>query len=190
MSLITAYGHIKEVGQQLLQANINPPFSGNISIREKNNLYITTHGSNLGALKESEVIKVSLDGSHDEHPNASVELGVHQKIYQNLPDAGAIIHAHPASAVALSFQLEEIVPIDLEGRYYLPEIPVVFIPYDEYLELAPAKIPPYLNENKVVIVRGHGSFVRGKDITEAFHLTVVTEQVCRLIINDTLLDRA
>ena len=42
MDLKKAYQQIKEVGEQLLIANINPPFSGNISLKEGKNLYVTT----------------------------------------------------------------------------------------------------------------------------------------------------
>jgi L-fuculose-phosphate aldolase len=60
------------------------------------------------------------------HPpkGASVESVIHREVYRKTP-ARAIVHAHPRVAVALSLHLKSLVPLDLEGQFYLKEVPVL-----------------------------------------------------------------
>ena len=68
-------------------------------------------------------------------PTASSECNVHRAIYDNAPTF-AIIHAHCHFAVVMSLLSGAgdvnnaggsayIIPVDIEGQYFLPEIPIV-----------------------------------------------------------------
>ncbi len=134
----------------------------------------------LGRLEESDLIETGISKNDRATPLASTELAVHRAIYQNTP-ASAIIHAHPAHAVALSFVEREIIPCDLEGGSILPKIPVLgwdtAVDHGEFA----TEIAEALQEYKIVLVRSHGSFATGQLLEEAYHYTTTLEQSCRLL---------
>jgi len=111
---------------------------------------------------------------------ASVEVAVHRAIYQATP-AEAIVHAHPPLAIALSIDCDQLRPLDAEGKYYLPVIPVLTVQDTIGTEGSIRLLPPVLKENRVVVIKGHGSFSVGQSIEEACQWTAVLESVCRII---------
>jgi len=134
----------------------------------------------LGCLAEQDLVETGVNKNDRSTPLASTELAVHRSIYQHTC-ASAIVHAHPAYAVTLSFSEREIVPCDVEGNLLLPKVPVLgwgmtVKPGELAVEIADA-----LNEYKAVLVRGHGSFAAGQLLEEAYHYTTTLEESCRLL---------
>ena len=75
----------------------------------------------------------------------------------------------------------QIIPCDIEGRFLLAKIPVL----GWGREIKPGELAEEIAEalkyNKVVIVRGHGSFAAGQLLEEAYHYTTVLEESCHLL---------
>ncbi|MCJ7769487.1 MAG: class II aldolase/adducin family protein, partial [Dehalococcoidales bacterium] len=95
--------------------------------------------------------------------------------------ASAIVHAHPAYAVALSFTGQEIIPCDVEGSLLLSKVPVLgwgktVKPGEPAKEIAEA-----LTRHKIVLVYGHGSFAAAQLLEEAYQYTTALEESCRLL---------
>jgi ribulose-5-phosphate 4-epimerase/fuculose-1-phosphate aldolase len=74
----------------------------------------------------------------------------------------------------LSLNRDAIIPIDSEGLYYLPAIPVLSAADTISSDEVTAKLPELLKTNKSVMVRGHGVFSAGKTIEEAAMYASVT----------------
>jgi L-fuculose-phosphate aldolase len=134
----------------------------------------------LGCLKEQDLIETGINKNDRSTPLASTELAVHRAVYKLTP-ASAIVHAHPAYAVALSFSEREIIPCDVEGSLLVPKVPVLgwgmrVKPGELAEEIAKA-----LTVHKVVLVCGHGSFAAGQLLEEAYHYTTTLEESCRLL---------
>ena len=168
------------VGRDLCARELVSSHSGNLSVKIGDNLLITHRGSMLGCLEESDLVETGISKNDRATPLASTELPVHRAIYQNTA-ASAIVHAHPAHAVALSFSEREIIPCDPEGISILTKIPVLgwditVKPGEFATEIADA-----LKEYKIVLVRSHGSFAIGQLLEEAYHYTTALEQSCRLL---------
>jgi L-fuculose-phosphate aldolase len=158
------------IGEQLLTLQMNSSHSGNISVRMDEKVLITRHGAMLGALREVDLIEVNLwDEAFDRE--ASMEVTTHRAIYRST-DARSIIHSHPPYTISLSILHEKILPLDVEGKYYFEEIPIV----DEV-----QKISSFLGENKVVVVRGHGIFATGHSLKEALQHSTALECSCKII---------
>lgn len=173
-----------EFGRELFLQGLNNSHSGNISLRHKNYIYITRHGARLGSLKLKDIISVNL-ADNKKDAGASLETKVHRAIYLANPDIKAVVHAHPPHAIALSINLDKIVPVDMEGRFYMPEIPV-FAECEDTIgsDCVAAKLPPMFEKYKVVMVSGHGSFAAGKNLEEAYLYTSVCESVSKIIVLD------
>src|SRR4030042_5901693 len=112
------------VGRDLCARGLVSSHSGNLSIRLGVRLCITHRGSMLGCLEEHDLVETGINKNDRCTPLASTELAVHRAIYKRTP-ASAIVHAHPAHAVALSFPEQEIIPCDVEGSHLLSKVPVL-----------------------------------------------------------------
>jgi L-fuculose-phosphate aldolase len=134
----------------------------------------------LGCLEEHDLVETRINKNDRFTPLASTELAAHRAVYKRTP-ASAIVHAHPAHAVALSFSEQEIIPYDVEGSLILSRVPVLgwgtTVKPGEFAE----EIAEALTTHKIVLVRGHGSFAAGQLLEEAYHYTTTLEESCRLL---------
>lgn len=168
------YDEFKRVGEDLIQLRLTTSHGGNMSVRHQGKLVITTHFAMLGRLAPDDLAEMPLREAPDSFVSeVSKDLALHQLIYRFTP-AGAIIHAHPAHAVALSLGTGLVTPQDLEGAVFLREIPVIFP--DEVEE----RVPQMLQTHTGIIVRGHGSYVVGRTLSDALAYTSALAFSCEV----------
>ncbi|MHB9053649.1 MAG: class II aldolase/adducin family protein [Thermoleophilia bacterium] len=164
----------QQTGEDLFRLGLTTSHGGNMSIRTQGKIIITTHFSMLGRLQPGDLIEIPLREEPDNIPSdASNDVTLHQLIYKFTP-AGAVIHVHPAHAVALSLASDMIAPRDLEGSVFLREIPVVASGE------AAALVPQRLQTHMAVMVRGHGCYVAGRTLNEALAYTSALEISCKI----------
>jgi len=168
------------VGRDLFARGLVSSSGGNISVRMGDNIIITRRGCMLNNLHESDLIETGICKNSRSTPLASSELPVHRGIYQNT-GASAIVHAHPPHAIALSLTEREIIPNTVSGQETVGLVPVVG--WD--MEVKPGGLADIigqtLNQNKIVMVRGHGSFSTGQLLEEAYELTTALEESCQVL---------
>ncbi|BAF59101.1 MAG: aldolase [Pelotomaculum sp.] len=170
----------QRIGRDLFLAGLNSSHSGNLSVRCGDRIVITRRGSMLGHLEERDLIETGLEKNDSNIILASTEIGVHRAIYKRTP-ALAIVHAHPVHAIALSLLEDEIIPLDSEGAYLLHRVPVIGAEHTIGSRELEEKLPGYLSEYKIAVVRGHGSFAVGQMLEEAYQWTSALENICRII---------
>ena len=168
------------VGQALFSQGLVSCYSGNLSIKLGDRLLITHRGSTLDSITEADLVKTGIARNDRATPLASTELQVHRSIYKKT-SALAVVHAHPAYAVALSFTEEEIVPCDMEGRGLLSKVLILGKQVEVKAGDLAEEIAEALKQYKVVLVQGHGSFAASQLLEEAYYYTTVLEQSCRLL---------
>ena len=168
------------VGRDLFTRGIVASHTGNLSVRLRNRITITRRGAMLGCLGEHDLIETGIIKNDRSTPLASSELAVHRAIYKATP-ARAIIHAHPPHSIALSLTATEIVPNCAEGFAVLGRVPVLgwnmMVKPGELAET----IAEALNEHRVVMVHGHGSFAVGQLLEDAYNCTTVLEESSQVI---------
>ncbi|MBI2915494.1 MAG: class II aldolase/adducin family protein [Elusimicrobia bacterium] len=175
-------------GRMLWEAGLIHLTSGNISMRKGPVLYVTRTGSLLGDLAPSDIVSVNLENTLRDK-GASSETPVHRAIYLANPEIGAVVHAHPPHATALSWDYEVIRPIDSDSLY-IPEIPVLLdCPYGEGSTCVAQHFPQILGKHTVAMIRGHGAFSVGKDIRQATARISMMENQCRLLFFRRLLEK-
>jgi L-fuculose-phosphate aldolase len=81
---------------------INQGSAGNISVRYQGGFLITPSGMAYDRLQPEHIVLVDLDGDSRDNLNPSSEWRMHRDIYANRAEAGAVLHAHPTFATALS----------------------------------------------------------------------------------------
>lgn len=159
----------RAVGRMLWEAGLVSSHGGNMSVRiPDGGLLITRTGAMLGRIGEAGLVTVAGDGSSQGEP--SMDTAVHRAVYA-ATEAGAVVHAHPRHAIAMSLVVDALEPADAEGRLRLGTVPVV-----EGEEVAQA-----LREGPIVLARGHGSYARGDDLWQALQWTSVVEESAEVL---------
>ena len=112
------------VGRDLMALGLLSLHAGNLSLRQNGRVFITRTGSRLDHLGAKDIVETPLHPGKPRHPRASMELPAHLAIYATT-GVEAIVHAHPPSAIALSFVTDRFIPLDSEGAILLREVPVI-----------------------------------------------------------------
>jgi L-fuculose-phosphate aldolase len=169
--------------------------SGNMSIREGDNIYITKKGAALNHLKEDDIIMVPLDGTSENEALASADLAIHRAIYKETTFS-AVLHSHPINGIALSNSIDnKIMPQDSRGQSVLRSIPVVRARgvssngrdrsyNDDLVKLLP---PIFKSGYFVALVKDHGSFAVGESLLDALEYTTCLETSCNIIVVSKLM---
>jgi L-fuculose-phosphate aldolase len=170
----------KKIGKAIFLAGLNNSHSGNISVRVGERILITRRGSMLGFLGDGDVVETGLERNDSAIALASTEIDVHRGIYKGT-SALAVLHTHPLMATALSILEDEIIPIDVEGSYYLRRIPVLGFEYGTSSKEMAEELPKALKKYKIVMVKGHGAFSVGATLEEGLHYAHMLENIAQII---------
>ncbi|WAJ26124.1 class II aldolase/adducin family protein [Antarcticirhabdus aurantiaca] len=81
---------------------INQGTSGNVSARVEGGMLVTPSGVPYEAMTPDAIVFVAEDGSWSGGWRPSSEWRMHLDIYNNRPEAGAVVHTHSPHATALS----------------------------------------------------------------------------------------
>ena len=175
------FKEFETVGKILFSQHLISASAGNLSIRKGDNIYITASGSILGDLNLSDIVRLPLSGRWAIQDygkifskSPSMEMLVHKSIYEKTPYK-AIVHAHPPTAIAISFDTNSIVPQDSEGLFYFKEVPVVHFEIEIASKEVAEVIPSLLNKTPVVVVRRHGVFAGADTLLKACSLVTTLE---------------
>ncbi|HNY11270.1 MAG TPA: class II aldolase/adducin family protein [Candidatus Wallbacteria bacterium] len=181
----------KLFGREMFLMGINNSHSGNMSTcdRERREITITRSGAMLGNIQMKDLVYTTTHENNFTDKIASRELIVHRAIYSATKKT-AIIHSHPTSVIAVSLKNDFIKPIDVEGSYYFPDgVKVISAQTAVASAEVAAKIAPLLETEKIVVVRGHGTFAACATLEECFLYTTTLEFACRTLINYINLSR-
>jgi L-fuculose-phosphate aldolase len=181
------YDQFVEIGQDLFAHQMVSSHGGNISIRVGDRVIIKRRGAQLARLKKHDLIETGLEKNDSGVALASTELLAHRMIYLNTP-ALSIVHCHPRTAIAFSLSRDEIVPIDNEAAYLLKKIPVVTEEFASGTPEMANKVSAALQNYKIIMLRGHGSFATGQTLEEAFLWTSILEEACQIMLYAKLID--
>ncbi|ADO45666.1 class II aldolase/adducin family protein [Hydrogenobacter thermophilus TK-6] len=170
------------IGRLLFEEGLVDARAGNLSVRIGDKMLITRRGSFLGDLKDHDFILLDIKRESLLDERASSELVVHREVYLKTQKR-AVVHAHPVSAVKLSFEKDLIVPKDSEGKELLGSVRVLKeLPSGSY-QLAQA-VAETLAGEKLVVVRGHGVFSADTDVFYAYSHISVLEHSCKILLDE------
>ena len=175
------FEQFREIGRDLYTADMVSSHGGNLSMRLGDRLVIKRRGAMLGNLKPHDLIETGIDKNDSGVALASTELIVHRTVYKQTP-ALAICHCHPRVAIAVSLSREEIVPVDNEASYLLKKVPVI---WEEFASGTPEmanKVAAALQNYKIIMLRGHGSFAIGQTLDDAFFWSSTLEEACQIML--------
>jgi len=150
----------------LRQYGCNDSHSGNASFRWHDDIWVTPTGCCADTLKPEDLKRCDIHGYCDE--GASLDAPLHIEVYKQQPKTQAVFHSHGPHAVALTLNGENFIPVDFEGQYYFPVVPVIKIPYADYIKQSPLAVAKQLVAHKAAIVCGHGVYAAASSINLAY----------------------
>ena len=158
--------------------------SGNISSRYKDGFLITPSGKKYSALKNNDIVFVSLNGYFDKKKGIpSSEWKFHQDIYRNKKDAKAIVHAHSTCATAVSTHSKSV-----PAFHYMVGVAggndIKCAKYATFGTRNLSKnILTALKNRSACLISNHGQIAFGKNLDGAFELAQEIENICHQYIN-------
>jgi L-fuculose-phosphate aldolase len=162
LDLIRHYRWLRRYG-------LNDSHSGNLSVRCDTDYWITPTGAGADTLEADALVSCSLDSTPA--TGASLDAPLHRQVYLKNPTAGAVMHSHGPYSVAITMDGKDFVPLDFEGQYYFTRVPVLDIPYPDYVTEAPGAVADALLDSALVVVRGHGVYACAENLELAYKWT-------------------
>lgn len=163
-----------EVCHLVVARNFTSATGGNLSIRlDDGSYWVTPSRLHKARVTVDDLVRVDVAGHVLEGArSASSETLVHLAMYNALPQAGAVIHAHPPVATGFAQACRPIITSCSSEAYAIfgPEIPL--IPYDRpstqgLADLVGGAMRP---EVKAYLMANHGVLTWGADLWEAYDM--------------------
>jgi L-fuculose-phosphate aldolase len=180
-----------EVCRRLHERRLIGAGEGNVSCRlGAHRLLVTPSGANKGYLRPADLVVVDLSGQKVRgRGRPSTELLMHLAAYAARPDSGAVVHAHPLTAVA--FTVAGVPPPD----DLLPEAVLVLgriavAPFaTPGTDEVPRSLAPFWNGHSVILLERHGALALGADLFQALDRMETLERVCEVAATARTLGR-
>lgn len=168
---------IIDASKYLLQLQFNIGSEGNISYRQKNEIYITPSGIKTSNLKPKDISKVDLNGKVLNKNKPSSEILLHSWIYRNHKDIRAVVHSHSKWASILSCMRISIPSF----HYMVAEFGGNDIKCSKYATFGSEKLSKYVNKvlhkRKGCLIANHGQVTIGDSLEEAVDLSIALEKL-------------
>ena len=168
---------IIDASKYLLQLQFNIGSEGNISFRQKNEIYITPSGIKTSNLKPKDISKVDLNGKVLNKNKPSSEILLHSWIYRNHKDIRAVVHSHSKWASILSCMRISIPSF----HYMVAEFGGNNIKCSKYATFGTEKLSRYVNDvlhkRKGCLIANHGQVTIGCNLEEAVDLSIALEKL-------------
>jgi len=182
---------IVSIGKRLFDQGLICARAGNLSAKlGKKNIFITATGAALGDLKNSDIVKVSLEAKarpHASKKQPSSELLLHSLIYKNFP-AKTVIHCHPPLVNAYFAVFKSLKALTFETRFYLKEVPVV---RQKSLTVTnPQEVIRALKKNSLVVVKNHGVFSMADGFKQALYPIEILQEAVKVVAVAKLFKKA
>jgi len=163
---------ICDVCRRLHARNLLAAADGNVSLRmEDRRIAITPSGVAKAGLAPGDLAWMALDGTVLEG-RPSTERLMHLAVYRACPEAKAVVHAHPPTAIAwtLAFPDLERLPGDALPELVLAAGSVPVVPYARPGTAAMGDhLAPFLPEHRLLLLARHGALAWGETLEEAYN---------------------
>ena len=172
---------VAETSQFIHRAGWCANHDGNVSARDGNRLIATPTATSKRLVTEKDLIEVDAKGHVIGRGKVFGEIGLHLVIYERRPDVGAVVHAHPPNATAISASRGNPIerPFIAEAVVSLgPRIPK--LPYAQPGDAARAALAPWCELVDAVLLGNHGVIAWGADPEQALLRLELVEHLARI----------
>ena len=170
---------LARIAAQLQSSGLNAGTSGNASIRLVDGLLVTPSAVPPDRMTPESMVELSKDGQPRSAGVPTSEWRIHAAVYQQFPEAGAIVHTHSTYATALAALREDLPAF----HYQLAKAGGHLIVCAEYApfgspELSDAVIAA-LGNRRACLMANHGMIAYAPTLDAAFALALEVETLCQ-----------
>lgn len=170
---------IVRAGQRMDERGWVPATAGNLSVRlETDVIAITRSGGHKGFLDASSVMQVDLaGGALTSGAKSSAETLLHCQIYRLFSGTGAVLHGHSVAGTVLSMHRPgpirlaqyEVLKVFAGQTTHDVALDLPVFDNDQNIQRLAAAVEPILVAGSPLgyLIRGHGVYVWGPDMTMA-----------------------
>lgn len=176
---------------EMMASGLSPGKSGNVSARSGDGILITPSGISYDELEENDLFFVGLDGSVTHgHRQPSSETALHLAVYNNCPQANAIVHCHSPAATALACAREPIPAfhymVAVAGGSSIPLANYATFGTDELAE----SVAQALKGVRACLMANHGQIAFGNSLERALYLAEEVETLAQQYLEVLKIGRA
>ena len=173
-------------GKSLFDRGYGCGSSGNISVRLDDGLLVTPTNSCMGRLDPARISKLNSAGEHLDGDKPSKEAFLHLAVYEERPEARAVVHLHSTHSVAVSC-IDGLDPSDVLPpitAYYVMRVgKLPLIPYYRPGDKALAEaVRAIAREHRAMLLANHGPVVAGKALDAAVYSAEELEETAKLFL--------
>ncbi len=182
---------ICEVGRRLYARNLVAATDGNISVRIGEDRYVCTpSGISKGYMTpEDMVIADGHGGQVSGAGKVTSEFFTHLAAFEERPDIGAVVHAHPPFATALTIAgLGMTDPVVPEVIACLMAVPTTGYATPGSREGADV-VRPWIRDYDAVLLDTHGALTVGRDVFDAYSRMEKVEHAAQVLYAAHMLGR-
>ncbi len=183
---------IVEAGLRLVKEGLVARSWGNISVRvDEKNMLITPSGRTYESLKSEEIVLMNYQTLRYEGIiKPSSEYHLHAKVYKQRNEINAVIHTHQMNATTVAVARREVPPIiDDMVQIIGPSVRVSKYTLAGTQKFAKNAIKA-LRGRQAALLANHGAVCVGRNLKEAFTVSVVLEKACKTFIEAEFLGGA
>ena len=170
------------IANKLDAQGLNRGTSGNLSARFKDGMLITPSGMGAEGLGEDDIAFVHMDGTSRGRWQPSSEWLFHRDIFEQRGEVGAIVHTHSVAATALACLRRDIPPF----HYMIALMGGDNIRCAQYATFGTQELSNNallaLRDRKACLLANHGMIAAGKDLAEAFKITMEVETLSEMYL--------
>lgn len=183
-----------EIGRRVYERGMVAANDGNFSVKINENEFLCTPtGVSKGFMKPECICRIDARGKLLEENGGfrpSSEMKMHLRVYQERPDVGAVVHAHPPYATtfaAAGIELEQ--PILSEAVLTLGKVPVAKYGTPSTQEV-PDAVAEYLQDYDAMLLANHGALTYGGSLMNAYFKMESVEFYARILYQTKMLGGA
>lgn len=185
MNTVTLLDEAIEACRFLHSQGLLAAADGNVSVRlEDGCIAITPRGVPKAQVRREDFARLALDGTILSGTPSS-ERAMHLAIYRAVPEAKAVVHAHPITAIGWSLANPEaaelpsdVLPEVILAAGRIPQVPMA----TPGTETMGTSLLPYLPAHRLLILARHGALAWGESLREAAGGIERLEQVAKILL--------
>lgn len=170
--------------RRLHARNLLAAADGNVSaLLDDGRIAITPSGVAKAGLEPADLAFMDRDGTVLSGSPSSERL-MHLAVYRACPEARAVVHAHPPTAIAwsLAFPEQGFLPGDALPELILAAGAIPVVPYARPGTAAMGEnLVPFLPEHRLMILARHGALAWGETLEEAYNGLERLEHACQIL---------
>ncbi|HEY7955517.1 MAG: class II aldolase/adducin family protein [Polyangia bacterium] len=175
--------HLVEICHRLYRQGMIAAGDGNVSARmdDGERVLVTPTGFHKGFIRESELVICDLHGKLLRGANKpSSEFLMHELVYAERPEMGAVVHAHPPITVGLALAGVTLAQCVLSETCLVLGA-ILTAPYSTpTTHEVPRILQPYVRQSNAVVMDRHGALTYGRDLDEAYNRMEAMEHAAKI----------